>query len=112
MSALAEVLNNIIYFEREGERLYNRVFVVSAFSGVTNLLLENKKNTEPGVYHRIANNEDFPDLLNQLVAQLKEINKKYQPLGLDVKVADAFIEKHVKKAESYLENLVDLLASC
>ena len=102
MSALAEVLNNIIYYERQAESLYNRVFVVSAFSGVTNLLLENKKTKEPGVYHRIANNEDFHDLLNQLVAQLKEINKKYEPLGLDVAVADTFIEKHVKKAETYL----------
>jgi len=111
MSALAEVLNNIIYFERQGESLYNRVFVVSAFSGVTNLLLENKKTKEPGVYHQIANNEDFHQLLNQLVAQLKEINKKYESLGLDVKVADAFIEKHVKKAETYLDNLVDVLAS-
>jgi len=111
MSALAEVLNNIIYFERQGESLYNRVFVVSAFSGVTNLLLENKKTKEPGVYHQIANNEDFHHLLNQLVAQLKEINKKYESLGLDVKVADAFIEKHVKKAETYLDNLVDVLAS-
>jgi len=111
MSALSEVLDNIIFYERSGESLYNRVFVVSAFSGVTNLLLENKKTKEPGVYHRIANNEDFHDLLDQLVVQLKEINKKYEPLGLDVATADAFIEKHVKKAESYLENLVDVLAS-
>lgn len=111
MSALSEVLDNIIFYECSGESLYNRVFVVSAFSGVTNLLLENKKTKEPGVYHRIANNEDFHDLLDQLVVQLKEINKKYELLGLDVATADAFIEKHVKKAESYLENLVDVLAS-
>jgi len=111
MSALSEVLDNIIFYECSGESLYNRVFVVSAFSGVTNLLLENKKTKEPGVYHRIANNEDFHDLLDQLVVQLKEINKKYELLGLDVTTADAFIEKHVKKAESYLENLVDVLAS-
>src|SRR5216110_2659550 len=111
MSALSEVLDNIIFYECSGESLYNRVFVVSAFSGVTNLLLENKKTKEQGVYHRIANNEDFHDLLNQLVDHLKEINKKYQPLGLDVAVANAFIEKHVRKAQSYLENLVDVLAS-
>ncbi|MDB5155261.1 MAG: aspartate kinase [Mucilaginibacter sp.] len=111
MSALTEVLDNIIFFERQGASLYNRVFVVSAFSGVTNLLLENKKTKEPGVYHRIANYEDFHALLDELVARLKAINKQYEPLGLDLAAADAFIEKHVKKAQSYLENLVDVLAS-
>lgn len=111
MSALTEVLDNIIFYERSGEALYNRVFVVSAFSGVTNLLLENKKTKEPGVYHRIVNYEDFHGLLDELVAKLKAINKQYEPLGLDLAKANAFIEKHVKKAESYLENLVDVLAS-
>jgi aspartate kinase len=111
MSALTEVLDNIIFYDRSGEALYNRVFVVSAFSGVTNLLLENKKTKEPGVYHRIANYEDFHGLLDELVAKLKAINKQYEPLGLDLAKADTFIEKHVKKAESYLENLVDVLAS-
>jgi aspartate kinase len=111
MSALSEVLNNIIFYDRSGDSLYNRVFVVSAFSGVTNLLLENKKTKEPGVYHRIASYEDFHGLLNELVSKLKAINGQYEPLGLDVAKADDFIEKHVKKAESYLENLVDVLAS-
>ena len=111
MSALTEVLDNIIFYNRSGEALYNRVFVVSAFSGVTNLLLENKKTKEPGVYHRIVNYEDFHGLLDELVAKLKTINKQYEPLGLDLAKADTFIEKHVKKAESYLENLVDVLAS-
>jgi aspartate kinase len=111
MSALTEVLDNIIFYDRSGETLYNRVFVVSAFSGVTNLLLENKKTKEPGVYHRIANYEDFHGLLDELVTKLKIINKQYEPLGLDLVKADTFIEKHVKNAESYLENLVDVLAS-
>ena len=111
MSALGDVLKNIIFYERTGDALYNRVFVVSAFSGVTNLLLENKKTKEPGVYHRIASYEDFHGLLNELVTKLKAINKEYEPLGLNLTAADTFIEKHVKKAESYLENLVDVLAT-
>ena len=43
MSALKEVISNIILYERKNDELYNRVFVVSAFAGVTDLLLENKK---------------------------------------------------------------------
>src|SRR6201996_3356265 len=111
MMALGQVLDNSIFYERTGAPLYNRVFVVSAFSGVTNLLLENKKTKDPGVYHRIANYEDFHGLLDELVAKLKAINKQYEPLGLDLAAADTFIEKQVKKAQAYLENLVDVLAS-
>src|ERR1700730_4534030 len=78
MTALSDVIKNIILFERSGKQLYNRIFVVSAFSGVTNLLLENKKTGEPGVYHRLANYEDFHGLLDELVAKLKAINKQYE----------------------------------
>lgn len=111
MSALKDVINNIILFERTGNQLYNRIFVVSAFSGVTNILLENKKTGEPGVYHRIAKHQDFHRPLKKLITELKSINKKYVELGLDLAVADEFIEKHVTEAQKYLENLANILAS-
>jgi len=111
MSALQDVINNIILFERTGDRLYNRIFVVSAFSGVTDILLENKKTGEPGVYHRIAMYQDFHEPLQSLIIRLKAINKKYAGLGLDLTVADEFIEKHVMQAQIYLEDLANILAS-
>ena len=111
MSALADVINNIVLFERSGEALYNRVFVVSAFSGVTDLLLENKKTGKPGVYHRIAKYQDFHRPLMSLIVQLKSINKKYKSIGLDLTLADQFIENHITEAQKYLENLANILAS-
>ncbi|MHB8206068.1 aspartate kinase [Mucilaginibacter sp.] len=111
MSALKEVINNIVLFERSGEKLYNRVFVVSAFAGVTDMLLENKKTGKPGVYHRIAKYQDFHKPLKELIAQLKTLNKKYAELGLDLTVADEYIEKHISEAENFLENLANILAS-
>jgi aspartate kinase len=111
MSALKDVINNIILFERTGEELYNRIFVVSAFSGVTDMLLENKKTGDPGVYHRIAKHQDFHRPLKKLIIDLKAINKKYAELGLDLTVADQFIEKHITAAQKYLENLANILAS-
>lgn len=111
MSALKDVINNIILYERSGDQLYNRVFVVSAFSGVTNLLLENKKSGEPGVYHHIAKSREFHTSLKELVLKLKDINKQYADLGLNLNVADDFIEKHVGRAQTYLENLAGILAS-
>jgi aspartate kinase len=111
MSALKEVIDNIVYFERSGDQLYNRVLVVSAFAGVTNLLLEDKKTGAPGVYHRIVNHEDFHAPLKELVIKLKSINRQYAGLGLDLPVADAFIEDHVGAAQKFLENLANILAS-
>ncbi len=111
MTALTDVIKNIILFERKGQALYNRIFVVSAFSGVTNLLLENKKTGEPGVYHRLANYKDFHKPLNNLIIKLKQINKSYEKLGLNIADADQFIENHIKQAQTYLENLANILAS-
>ncbi|MFD2147036.1 aspartate kinase [Mucilaginibacter antarcticus] len=111
MSALHEVIDNIVLFEREGDALYNRVLVVSAFSGVTNWLLENKKTKAPGVYHHILSNEDFHQPLEEVLTQLKQLNKTYEPLGLDLATADAFITDHVAKARTYLESAVVMLAS-
>jgi aspartate kinase len=48
MSKFPEVLQNIIIGNRKGNDLYNRIFVVSAYSGVTNWLLEHKKNGGTG----------------------------------------------------------------
>jgi len=111
MSALKDVIQNIILFNRSGEQLYNRIFVVSAFSGVTNLLLENKKTGEPGVYHNLANFKDFHKPLNELVIKLKQINKTYEDLGLNIAEADGFIEKRIQDAQTYLENLANILSS-
>jgi aspartate kinase len=111
MSALQDVIKNIVLFERTGDQLYNRIFVVSAFSGVTDLLLENKKTGAPGVYHRIAKHQNFHRPLKDLIVKLKAINKKYVDLGLDLTVADQFIENHVNQAQKYLENLANILAS-
>ncbi|HEY2580754.1 MAG TPA: aspartate kinase [Mucilaginibacter sp.] len=111
MTALGDVIKNIILFKRSGNELYNRIFVVSAFSGVTNLLLEDKKTGAPGVYHQLANYKDFHKPLNNLIVKLKQLNKNYAGLGLNIAEADAFIEKRIKDAQGYLENLANILAS-
>ena len=43
MSRFGEVMKNVIIGSRKGAELYNRAFVVSAYSGITNGLLEDKK---------------------------------------------------------------------
>ncbi|GAA4369529.1 aspartate kinase [Hymenobacter saemangeumensis] len=111
MTAFADVLQNIIFHNRQGEALYNRIFVVSAYANVTNWLLENKKTGAPGVYHRISRGEAFRESLQEVAEKLKELNKAYAPLGLDLAVADAFIQQRIDQAQTYLESLTNVLAS-
>ncbi|OWU80362.1 aspartate kinase [Loktanella sp. 22II-4b] len=58
MSRSHELLDTLFLGDREDASLYNRIFVVSAYGGITNLLLENKKTGEPGVYGLFSNAEN------------------------------------------------------
>jgi aspartate kinase len=100
MTAFADVLQNIIFHGRQGQELYNRIFVVSAYANVTNWLLENKKTGAPGVYHHITQNQDFRAALQDVAVKLKELNKSYAPLGLDLAVADAFVDERLGLAQT------------
>ena len=111
MTAFADVLDNIIFHGRSGQKLYNRIFVVSAYANVTNWLLENKKTGDPGVYHHITQNQEFRAALQAVAGLLKELNQRYEPLGLDLAVADAFIQQRIDQAQTYLDSLVNVLAS-
>ncbi len=111
MTAFADVLDNIIFHNRQGPELYNRVFVVSAYAHVTNWLLENKKTGAPGVYHHITQHREFRQALQDVAARLRELNKAYEPLGLDLAVADAFIQQRIDQAQTTLESLTNVLAS-
>ncbi|HEX8505660.1 MAG TPA: aspartate kinase [Hymenobacter sp.] len=111
MTAFADVLQNIIFHNRQGAALYNRIFVVSAYANVTNWLLENKKTGAPGVYHHITQQQEFRQALQDVAAKLQELNKQYEPLGLDLAVADAFIQQRINQAQTYLESLTNVLAS-
>ncbi|MEF1231283.1 aspartate kinase, partial [Vibrio fortis] len=50
MTAFDAVLDNII-LKPEPQAIYNRILVIPAYQGITDALLESKKNHEPGVYH-------------------------------------------------------------
>ncbi|HEY9533229.1 MAG TPA: aspartate kinase [Mucilaginibacter sp.] len=109
MSALKDVINNIILFNPE--QVYGRVFVVSAFSGVTNLLLENKKTKEPGVYKKLADGGNYSSALLEVASQLKKLNAQYEKLGLDVGKANNFVDTEIEQVLRYLDSATTMLAS-
>ncbi len=109
MSAFQDVLRNIML--RDPKRTYGRVYVVSAYAGVTNMLLEHKKTGEPGVYARFADGGDYGSALEALTAHLKGINKEMGPIGLDLAKADGFIERRMRALRAYLDSMRHVLAS-
>jgi aspartate kinase len=109
MSQFGDVLANIML--REPDRIYGRVYIVSAYAGVTNWLLEHKKTGEKGVYATFASGGDYAGQLDGLTGKLKELNRGFAPLGLDLAVADAFIEQRMAVLKDYLDSMHHVLAS-
>jgi aspartate kinase len=109
MSAFGDVLRNIML--RDEKHAYGRVYVVSAYAGVTNQLLEHKKTGELGIYARFARGEDHGGALDALTGKLREINRGLEGLGLPLAVADRFIEKRMGELKEYLNSMRHVLAS-
>ena len=111
MSKFHEVLQNIIIGNHEAGEFYNRIFVVSAYSGVTNWLLEHKKTGEPGVYDLFVRNEDYNAALDTLLGKLLRINETFADLKLDLDIAEKFITHRINQCKNYLNSLAEVLAS-
>lgn len=109
MSQFDQVLKNIML--RDPARVHGRVYVVSAYAGVTNELLEHKKTGAPGVYATFASGGNYGAALEALLEKLKAMNAKMAPLGLDVAVADGFLERRMKELKAYLDSMRHVLAS-
>lgn len=109
MSRFAEVLHNIFIGHRKPEEMYNRIFVVSAYGGITNMLLENKKNGAPGVYAKFAlGDSSWANSLEQVHDKMKEYNRSFVGLGLNQEEADAFVDGRIDGIREYLLHLIQV----
>ncbi|MEX0614419.1 MAG: aspartate kinase, partial [Methylophaga sp.] len=108
MSDYVAVRDNIILKPVHDEGLYNRIFVVSAYGGITNMLLEHKKNGQAGVYAEFANsvNDDsWQEALEKLKAEVLLINKNMFGETKLASEADAFITERLDDARRVLADL-------
>ncbi len=110
MTRFGELMDNIFIGSRKGSELYNRIFVVSAYGGVTNLLLEDKKTGEPGIYGSFAagNNEEWQEKLEATRNKLIELNRSFENLGLDQQKADDFVNERMDGVKDCLLHLMQL----
>jgi aspartate kinase len=112
MSRLRELVDTLFIGDRRGAELYNRVFVVSAFGGITNLLLENKKTGEPGVYGLFANaksDHGWSDALSKVAAAMSDAHTAVLDDPGDRSFADDFVRERIEGARSCL---IDLQRLC
>ncbi|MCP4600191.1 MAG: aspartate kinase [Proteobacteria bacterium] len=109
MTRFPEIVNNIIL--RNQDDIYNRIYVVSAYSGVTNELLEHKKTGKPGIYKRFEDQENYQTALERLKNRLCEMNKNYVEAGLELESANDFISRRFDTAVSVLDSMYAVLTS-
>src|SRR5690625_806421 len=108
MSATETLRANVLIGERRGRDLYGRIFVVSAFSGVTDRLLEKKKTGEPGVYALFAGaeaEERWSDALSRVGDRMRAINHQVLEEATDRLEADAFVAERVEGVRTCLHDL-------
>ncbi|MHC0053572.1 aspartate kinase [Actibacterium sp. D379-3] len=112
MSRLNELLDTLFIGGRKDAALYNRIFVVSAFGGITNLLLEHKKSGEPGVYALFASAESdhgWLDALTRVAEAMATAHGQVLTHPGDLREADDFVRERIEGARSCL---IDLQRLC
>lgn len=108
MADTESVLNNIFIGKRTGSDLYQRIFVVSAYAGITDKLLRHKKTGEPGVHALFADAESdwaWGDALSKVGADMTRINAEIFGDHADRRTADQFVKERIEGARSCLLDL-------
>ncbi len=112
MSRARELVETILIGKRSAAALYQRVFVVSAFGGITDKLLEHKKSGEPGVYAMFAhadNEHGWMDALSDVSRAMRDINAGMFDDAGDRQAADDFVRERIEGARGCL---IDLQRLC
>ncbi len=106
------IVDNVLIAGREGDALYNRIFVVSAYAGMTNLLLEHKKSGEPGVSSLFAgagNKWAWTEALSAVAKAMEEKNAEIFGGEPEQAIADNFVRERI---EDIRNCLIDLHRLC
>ena len=111
MAATRTLFDNVLIAGRSGADLYNRIFVVSAYAGMTNLLLENKKTGEPGVYGRFVADEEASGWRKAMAAVREAMRARNDAMfecETSRAAADEFVERRVAAVTACLDDLARL----
>lgn len=113
MSQVNQLRDTLFIGDRKGADLYGRMFVVSAFGGITDLLLEHKKTGTPGVYAHFANADNehgWHEALTNVAAAMQKVHREVLDHPGDVEQADVFVSERTNGARNCLIDLQRLCA--
>ena len=111
MAATDTLFENVLIGGFSGDELYNRIFVVSAYAGMTDLLLEHKKTSEPGVYARFVRGDaEWRDALETVRHTMCERNAAMFARTESLAHADRFVHRRIETLNACLEDLDRLRA--
>lgn len=111
MVATTTLFDNVLIAGRKGADLYNRIFVVSAYAGITDLLLEHKKTGKPGVYARFIADQGadgWRDAMAQVRQAMHVRNAEMFACRQSLKEADAFVDMRIDGVSACLDDLARL----
>lgn len=111
MSDYAAIRDNIIRKPAHSNNLYQRVFVVSAYGGITDKLLEHKKNGLPGIYGLFSSSMEDNSWQSAFLAlrqELHSINISLFPDSALLNRANDFINERLDDAQKCLQDLQSL----
>jgi aspartate kinase len=112
MSRVDELRKTLFIGDRAGADLYNRIFVVSAFGGITNLLLEHKKTGDSGVYAQFAkadSDHGWHEALNRVSSAMIAAHEAVLEHPGDISQASEFVRERIEGARNCL---IDLQRLC
>lgn len=108
MSQYAAVRDNVILGHKNKLPVVGRIMVVSAYGGITDLLLEHKKTGRLGVYGLFAANEDgqsWREAMDVVREQMLAINKELFDAPVNRQSADDFITARLDTTQRCLDDL-------
>jgi aspartate kinase len=104
MAATGTLFDNVLIGGRTGADLYNRIFVVSAYAGMTDLLLEHRKTGTPGVYARFVA-DDGADGWREAMADVRS--------AMHAQNARMFARPHSRaEADGFIDSRIDSVTAC
>jgi len=111
MAATSVLFDNVLIGGREGSDLYNRIFVVSAYAGMTDMLLEHKKSGTPGVYARFVADDGtggWREAMAQVRAAMQDRNGTMFARPESLEEANRFVDMRIDAISACLDDLARL----
>ncbi|MEQ9695644.1 aspartate kinase [Shimia sp. SDUM112013] len=108
MSRLDELSETLFVSKGTADDPYHRIFVVSAFGGITNKLLEHKKTGAPGVYALFSNDDNDHSWLGALTHVADAMTEAHNAVlseSADRSLAEDFVRDRIEGARSVLFDL-------